>query len=189
MPALILLVNAAHIKPVPGRKTDVKDCVWIADLLAHGLLRGRFVPPPAIRERRDLTRYRKTQIQERPREANRLHKVLQDANLKLSRVATDVLGVSGRAMLEALIAGTTDPEILAELACGKLRKKLPGRRDARAGRFRDHHGFLIARILAPLEYLDEAIAAISQRVEERVRPFADSVGAAHHHPRGPTPDR
>ena len=112
----VLLVNAAHIKQVPGRKTDVSDCAWIAQLLEHGLLRGSFVPPPAIRELRDLTRYRRTQIQERTRVANRLHKVLQDANVKLTNVTRQVLGVLGRAMLDALVQGTTDPAVLADLA-------------------------------------------------------------------------
>jgi transposase len=113
-----LLVNAAHIKQVPGRKTDVLDCIWIAQLLEHGLLRGSFVPPVEIRELRDLTRHRKVLIQERQRAANRLHKLLQDAGIKLASVATDILGVSGRAMLEALVQGTTDPEVLADLALG-----------------------------------------------------------------------
>src|SRR5216117_3079360 len=117
-----LLVNAAHIKQVPGRKTDVKDCVWIAQLLEHGLLRGSFVPPGPIRELRDLTRHRKVLIQEKTRAANRPHKLLQDADIKLASVATDILGVSGRAMLEALARGTTDPVGLADLARGQLRK-------------------------------------------------------------------
>jgi hypothetical protein len=115
-----LLVNAAHIKQVPGRKTDVKDCMWIAQCLEHGLLRGSFVPPAAIREVRDLTRYRKVLIQERTRAANRVHKLLEDAGIKLASVATNILGVSGRAMLEALVHGTTDAEVLADLARGKL---------------------------------------------------------------------
>lgn len=170
----VLLVNPGHMKQVPGRKTDVSDCVWIAQLLAHGLLRGSFIPPVPIRELRDLTRYRKALIQERTREANRLHKVLQDANIKLSSVATDVLGVSGRAMLEALTAGTTDGEMLAELAHGKLRKKIPALRQALAGRFRPHHGFLISQILAHLDYLADAIEQISTQVEEVIRPFAEA---------------
>src|SRR5213592_2352453 len=111
-----LLVNAAHLKHVPGRKTDVQDCVWIAQVLEHGLLRGSFVPPPLIRDLRDLTRYRASLGEERSRQANRLHKFLQDAGLKLSSVASDILGVSGRAMLEALVHGTTDPAVLADLA-------------------------------------------------------------------------
>ena len=137
----VLLVNAAHVKQVPGRKTDVRDCQWIAELLEHGLLRGSFVPPPVIRDLRELTRYRRTQIQERTRVANRLHKVLQDANVKLSNVTHHVLGVSGRAMLDALVAGTTDPDVLADLARGQLRKKLPALRQALTGRFRAHHAF------------------------------------------------
>lgn len=146
-----LLVNAAHIKQVPGRKTDVLDCIWIAQLLEHGLLRGSFVPPAPIRELRDLTRHRKTLIQERSRVANRLHKLLQDAGIKLASVATDILGVSGRAMLEALVAGTTDPTVLADLARGKLRKKLPALREALAGRFRPHHAFLVSQLLGHLD--------------------------------------
>src|SRR5438034_5053686 len=135
----VLLVNAADVKPVPGRKTDVRDCQWIAELLEHGLLRGSFVPPPVIRDLRELTRYRRTQIQERTRVANRLHKVLQDANVKLSNVTHHVLGVSGRAMLDALVAGTTDPDVLADLARGQARKKLPAQGPAPTGRFRAHH--------------------------------------------------
>src|SRR5215831_15577876 len=134
-----LVVNAAHIKQVPGRKTDMQDCAWIAQLLEHGLLRGSFVPPAPIRELRDLTRYRKVLVQERTRAANRLHKVLQDAGIKLASVATDILGVSGRAMLGALVEGTSDPNALAELARGSLRKKLPALREALVGRFRPHH--------------------------------------------------
>ena len=118
----VLLVNAGHIKSVPGRKTDVKDCEWIADLLSHGLLKGSFIPPEPVRDLRDLTRYRKSLIDERIREINRLQKVLEGANIKLSSVASDVLGVSGKAMLEALVSGNTDPEVLADLARGKLRK-------------------------------------------------------------------
>lgn len=167
-----LLVNARHVEKVPGRKTDVQDCVWLAQLLEHGLLRGSFVPPPPLRELRDLTRYRKVLIQERTREANRLHKVLEDAGIKLATVATDILGVSGRDMLHALVAGTTDPEVLAELARGTLRKKLPALRHALAGRFRAHHAFMVSHHLGHLDYLDEAIAALSSRIEEALRPFA-----------------
>jgi len=166
-----LLVNAAHIKQVPGRKTDVLDCIWIAELLEHGLLRGSFVPPLAIRELRDLTRHRKVLIQDRQRAANRLHKLLQDAGLKLASVATDILGVSGRAMLEALVQGTTDPAVLADLARGKLRKKLPALREALSGRFRPHHAFLVGEVLAQVDYLDEAIATVSAEVETHLGPF------------------
>ena len=171
----VLLVNAAHIKQVPGRKTDVRDCQWIAELLEHGLLRGSFVPPPVIRDLRELTRYRRTQIQERTRVANRLHKVLQDANVKLSNVTHHVLGVSGRAMLDALVAGSTDPDVLSDLARGQLRKKLPALRQALTGRFRAHHAFLLGQILAHLDYLEEAIAAVSAHIEEQLRPFAPQV--------------
>lgn len=166
-----LLVNAAHIKRVPGRKTDVQDCIWIAELLEHGLLRGSFVPPAPIRELRDLTRHRKVLIQERARVANRLHKLLQDAGIKLASVATNILGVSGRAMLEALVHGTTDPAVLADLARGRLRTKLPALRQALAGRFRPHHAFLVGQLLAHLTYLDKAIAKVSKEVERRVGPF------------------
>ena len=167
-----LLVNAAHIKQVPGRKTDVQDCVWIAQLLEHGLLRGSFVPPVPIRELRDLTRYRKALIQDRTRVANRLHKALEDAGVKLATVASDILGVSGRAMLEALARGTTDPEVLADLARGRLRGKLPALRAALAGRFRPHHAFVVGQLLAHLEHLEGATAALDRRVEEAIAPFA-----------------
>jgi transposase len=167
-----LLVNAAHLKHVPGRKTDVQDCVWIAQVLEHGLLRGSFVPPPLIRDLRDLTRYRRVLIDERTREANRLHKLLQEAGIKLASVAADVLGVSGRAMLEALVQGTTDPAVLADLARGKLRRKLPALRQALAGRFRAHHAFLGGQILAHLDYLDEALDTLTERIGELLAPFA-----------------
>jgi transposase len=170
-----LLVNAAHVKQVPGRKTDVLDCIWIAQLLEHGLLRGSFVPPAPIRELRDLTRHRKVVIQERSRAVNRLHKLLQDAGIKLASVATDILGVSGRAMLEALVQGTTDPAVLADLARGKLRKKLPALRQALAGRFRPHHAFLVGQLLAHVEYLDDAIALVSEEIEARLVPFASQL--------------
>ncbi|HET6318055.1 MAG TPA: IS110 family transposase [Chloroflexota bacterium] len=170
-----LLVNAAHIKQVPGRKTDVQDCVWIAQLLEHGLLRGSFVPPAPIREVRDLTRYRKALIQDRTRVVNRLHKALEDAGVKLASVASDVLGVSGRAMLEALAQGTTDPAVLADLARGRLRGKLPALRTALAGRFRPHHAFVVGQLLTHLDYLDEAIATLSAELESRLAPFAEQL--------------
>lgn len=170
-----LLVNAAHMHNVPGRKTDVQDCAWIAQLLEHGLLRGSFVPPVPIRELRDLTRYRKVLIQERTREAQRLHKVLEDAGIKLASVVTDILGVSGRAMLEALVQGTTDAEVLAELARGRLRTKLPVLQQALTGQFRRHHAFLLSELLAHLDYLEEAVDRLSARIEEQLRPFAAVV--------------
>ncbi len=171
----VLLVNAAHIKNVPGRKTDVQDCAWIGQLLEHGLLRGSFVPPAPIRELRDLTRYRKSLIQERAREANRLHKVLEDTGVKLSSVATDILGVSGRAILEALLGGQTDPAGLAELARGRLRKKLPALRKALEGRFREHHAFLVSQILSRLDYTEETIDVLSQRIEQVLSPFVEVI--------------
>src|SRR5438552_12806488 len=130
-----LLVNARHVKQVPGRKTDVSDAAWLCQLAEAGLLKASFVPPKPIRALRNLTRYRKTQIQERQREANRLHKALEDTGIKLDCVASDLLGVSGRAMLDALCHGTTDPVVLADLAKGRLRKKLPALHEALEGRF------------------------------------------------------
>jgi transposase len=171
----LLLVNAAHVRQVPGRKTDTKDAAWLCRLLECGLLRASFVPPRPIRELRDLTRYRKTLIADRAAEANRLHKVLEDAGLKLSSVASNVLGVSGRLMLEALCQGSNDPVALAELARGRLRSKLPALRRALEARFRDHHAFLVAQILAHLDYLDDAIGACSARIEQQIAPFASAL--------------
>ncbi len=174
----LILVNARHVKQVPGRKTDVSDAAWICQLMEAGLLRGSFVPPKPQRALRTLTRYRKTQIQERQREANRLHKALEDTGIKLDCVATDILGVSGRAMLDALVAGTTDPEILAELARGKLRAKLPALREALEGRFEAHHALVIGAILAHLDFLDEQIERLSDAIEEQLGPFATGVRLA-----------
>jgi transposase len=154
----LLLVNPQHIKALPGRKTDVKDSEWIADLFRHGLLKASFIPPKPIREIRELTRYRKTLIQERAQEVNRLQKVLEGANLKLAAVATNVLGKSGRDMLEAVVGGEQDAEVLAELARGKLRAKLPALRLALDGRTQPHHRFLLERILAHIDFLEESIA-------------------------------
>lgn len=171
----LMLVNAQHVKHVPGRKTDTIDACWIAQLLAHGLLRGGFVPPKPIRRLRDLTRYRKALIEERSRAVNRLHKVLEDAGVKLACVATDIMGVSGRQMMRALISGEQDPEALSELAKGKLRKKLPALRKALQGRFYGHHAFLLERMLAHIEDLEDDIEALSQRIEEEIAPFAPAV--------------
>jgi len=169
------LLNARHLRNVPGRKTDVADAAWIAQLVEHGMVRASFVPPKAIRELRNLTRYRTAQIEERTREGQRLDKVLQDAGIKLSSVASDVLGVSGRAMLEALVAGTRDPAVLADLAKGALRKKLPLLRAALHGRFGAHHALLVGTILTKLDFLDEAIAALATEIAEVIRPFAAEV--------------
>src|SRR5215203_1200141 len=166
------LLNAAHLRNVPGRKTDVADSVWICQLVEHGLVRPSFVPPKPIRELRDLTRYRKALIQERTREAQRLQKVLEDAGMKLGTVASDVLGASGRAMLDALVSGTHDPAVLAELAKGRLRAKLPALREALEGRFRAHHALLLGELLAHLDYLDEAVERLSSQVARVVAPFS-----------------
>jgi len=171
----LLLVNARHVKQVPGRKTDVSDAAWLCQLLEAGLLKASFVPPKPIRELRQLTRYRKALIKERQREANRLHKALEDTGIKLDCVATDILGVSGRAMLDALCHGTTDPEMLAELARGKLRKKLPALKEALEGRFEALHALLIGSILAHLDFLDEQIERLSEAIEEQLHPFGPAV--------------
>ena len=171
----LLLVNARHVKQVPGRKTDVSDAAWICRLAEAGLLKASFVAPKPIRSLRNLTRYRKTQIQERSREANRLHKALEDTGIKLDCVATDILGVSGRAMLGALIEGTTDPEVLAELARGRLRAKLPALREALEGRFDDLHAVWIGAILAHVDFLDEQIDSLSEAIEEQIAPFESAV--------------
>lgn len=170
-----LLVNARHVKQVPGRKTDVSDAAWLCQLLEAGLLRRSFVPPKPIRALRNLTRYRKSQIGERQREANRLHKILEDTGIKLDCVATDILGVSGRAMLEALVAGTTDPEVLAELARGRLRTKIPALKQALQGRFDRQHALIVSAILAHLDFLEEQIELLSDEVEAQLRPFAAAV--------------
>lgn len=171
----LLVVNAHHIKAVPGRKTDVKDSEWIAELLQHGLLKASFIPPQSQRDWRDLTRYRTSLVQERVRIVNRLQKVLEDANLKLAGVATDVMGKSGRVILEAILAGATDPEQLAELAKGRLRKKLPQLKQALNGRVREHHRFLLVEQLSHIDYLDEAIGRLSGEIAERLRPFQAEI--------------
>src|SRR5215213_10294433 len=169
------LLNARHLKNVPGRKTDVKDAEWICQLVEHGLVRPSFVPPKEIRELRNLTRYRKAQIEERTREVQRLEKVLQDAGIKLSSVATRALGASGRAMIEALISGTTDPEVLAELAKGRLRSKIPALKEALEGSFSPHHAFMVGNILAHIDYLDESIARFGTEIERVIAPFSEEM--------------
>jgi transposase len=170
-----LLVNARHVKQVPGRKTDVSDAAWLCQLLEAGLLRRSFVPPKPIRALRNLTRYRKAQIGERQREANRLHKLLEDTGIKLDCVASDILGASGRAMLDALVAGTTDPVVLAELAKGKLRAKIPALKEALEGRFDAQHARIVSAILAHLDFLDEQIDLLSEGIAEQLVPFAAAV--------------
>ena len=168
----VWLLNAQHLKNVPGRKTDVADSVWICQLVEHGLVRPSFVPPKPIRELRDLTRYRKALLAEGTREVQRLHKVLEDAGIKLASVASDPLGVSGRAMLEALVSGTHDPQVLAELARGRLRAKLPALREALEGRFGAHHGLLVGEMLARIDQLDETIGRLSAEVARVAAPFS-----------------
>ncbi len=174
----LTLCNARHVKQVPGRKTDVTDAQWLCQLMEAGLLRGSFVPPKPQRQLRTLTRYRKTQIAERQREANRLHKALEDTGIKLDCVASDILGVSGRAMLDALVAGTTDPRVLADLAKGRLRSKLVALTEALEGRFEAHHALVIGAILAHLDFLDEQITRLSDAIEEQLGPFATGVELA-----------
>jgi transposase len=171
----LLLINMRDLKRVPGRKTDVKDSEWLAQLLEWGLLRSSFVPPPPIRELRDLTRYRVQQTQDRSREVNRLCKVLEDAGLKLTSVLSDVMGASGRAMLTALVSGTTDAAVLAELARGRLRKKLPDLRRALQGRFRAHHAFLLEQIMAKIDFLDETLDRVTAEIDRRLLPFEPMV--------------
>jgi transposase len=163
---------------VPGRKTDITDAQWLCQLMEAGLLRGSFVPPKPQRQLRTLTRYRKTQIAERQREANRLHKALEDTGIKLDCVASDILGASGRAMLDALVQGTTDPEILADLAKGRLRAKIPALREALEGRFEPHHALVIGAILSHLDFLDEQISRLSEAIEAQLGPFAAGVELA-----------
>ena len=175
----VLLVNAQHIKRVPGRKTDVKDCEWIAQLLQYGLLQGSFVPERPQRELRDLTRHRAQLVAEKTRIANRIHKTLEDANIKLGAVATDILGVSGRQMLEALAGGEDDPTKLAELARQRLRAKIPQLRLALQGQLREHHRFMLRALLDHLTQLEELIARFNQRIEELMAPFAEAMQRLH----------
>ena len=171
----IVLVNPQHLKAVPGRKTDVHDSEWLADLLRHGLVKPSFIPPAPIRELRELTRYRKTLVRERGQETQRLQKLLESANIKLSAVASDVLGASGRDMLAALLGGEEDPAVLAELARGKLRAKLPALRQALEGRVRPYHRVLLGELLAHIAYLDEAVARLHDEIERHLAPFAAAV--------------
>ena len=177
----LLLINMHQLRHVPGRKTDVQDSEWLAQLLECGLLRGSLVPPPTIRELRDITRYRVQQLRDRSQEVNRLCKVLEDAGLKLSSAASDVVGASGRAMITALIQGTTDPAVLADLARGRLRQKLPALRAALHGRFRPVHAFLLEQILAKIDFLDETLGRITEELES-VGPFRAGADAAGHDP-------
>jgi transposase len=171
----LLLVNARHVKAVPGRKTDAKDCEWLADLLRHGLLQASFVPDRSQRELRELTRYRTSLVRERTAAANRIQKTLEGANIKLAAVATDILGKSGREMLTALIDGRTDAAELAQLAKGRLREKLPELERALVGRVEAHQRFLLAEQVAHVDFLEAAIERVSAEIAERVRPVEDAI--------------
>jgi transposase len=171
----LLLVNARHVKAVPGRKTDLRDCEWLAELLRHGLLTGSFVPERSQRELRELTRYRTSLVRERTAEANRLQKTLEGANIKLASVATDILGTSGREILAALVAGETDGVELAQLAHGRLREKLPQLERALVGRVGAHQRFLVAQQLAHIDFLDASIAQVSAEIATRVRPDEEAI--------------
>jgi transposase len=168
---VVWLCNARNVRKVPGRKTDLSDAEWLADVVAHGMIRPSFVPPPPIRELRELTRYRRTQIDARAAEIQRLEKVLQDAGIKLTSVASRVLTQSGRAMIEALVAGERDGARLAELAKGKLRPKIPALTEALAGHFGSHHAVACDRILGHLDFLNESVAALTEQIDARTAAF------------------
>lgn len=169
----VILVNAAAVKKMPGRKTDVSDAVWLAQLAAHGLVKASFVPPTPIGELRDYTRGRAQVVRDRTREVQRLEKFLESTGIKLSSVATDLTGVSARAMLEALIAGERDPKVLADLAKGTLRRKTPELVDALIGRFNGHHAFMVRQHLDQIDLLDSQVTAYTTRIEEAMAPFRD----------------
>src|SRR5215469_14878113 len=171
----VLLVNARHLKQVPGRKSDVRDCQWIAQLLQCGLLKGSFIPPRPQRELRDLTRHRTQLVEEKTRTINRIQKVLEDANIKLASVATDVMGVSGRAMIERLVEGETDPHKLADLAQKQLRGKIPELEKALEGKLTDHHRFMLTLLWKELAQQQEVIAELEMKIEEQTRPFATEI--------------
>ena len=167
----IVVANAQHVNKVPGRKTDVKDAEWLADLLCHGLLRPSFVPPPPIRQLRDLTRYRRKLVQSQAAERNRLLKLLESANIKLASVATDVFGVSGRLMLRALIEGQASPKEMAQLAKNKLRNKIPELELALEGRIEEHHRFLLKLQLDRLESVEKPIEVLQQPIQQKLQPY------------------
>jgi len=173
--AQVWVINARHMRNVPGRKTDVADAQWGAQLIEHGLVRPSFIPPRPTREQRDLTRYRRSVIEERAREVQRLHKVLEDAGVKLSSVASSVLTKSGRDMIDALIAGQRDPAVLAGMARGRMRAKLPQLEDALAGRFNEHHALMCGAMLARIDQADATIAQLTNRIETLLDPHQAAV--------------
>jgi transposase len=174
----VLLCNAQHVKNVPGRKTDMNDAEWLADVVAHGMVRASFVPPPLQRELRELTRYRKTQVDIRGQEIQRLEKVLQDAGIKLSSVTSKVLGRSTRDMVEALITGERDPGTLADMARTRMRAKIPQLQEALVGHFGAHHGVVARQILDHIDFLDSTIATLTEEVVHRMGPFQAAVEIA-----------
>lgn len=165
------LCNAQHVKNVPGRKTDLSDAEWLADVAAHGMVRPSFVPPPEIRELRELTRYRKTQVDARAREIQRLEKTLQDAGIKLTSVASGVWSVSSRKIIEALIDGEHDPKVLAGLVLGKLRPKIAELEEALDGHFGRHHAIVCRQVIAHIDFLDASIKELSEQITELLLPF------------------
>lgn len=171
----LLLVNPQHVKALPGRKTDVKDCEWLADLLQHGLVRSSFVPTTELQDLRDLTRYRIELTQAQNRVANRIQKVLEQANIKLSSVASDTLGVSGQRMIEAIIAGEEDPQRLADMALNRLRQHIPELQEALTGRVRAHHRFMLKEQLSEWKALNERIQRVEEEIENQIRPFEFAV--------------
>ena len=171
----LVLANAAHAKNVPGRKTDVNDATWLSELLAHGLIRGSFVPPTDVQDLRALTRTRKQLVRERAQHVQRIQKVLQDANIKISSAVTDIMGKSGRAILEALIAGETDPDVLASLASSRIKAGRSKLVEALRGRVRDHHRFLLKLHYDQVGNVEAAIAEIDTKLGERTEPFRDKV--------------
>jgi transposase len=171
----LMLVNAHHVKNLPGRKTDVSDAAWLAQLAECGLLRGSFVPPPVIARLRDLTRYRKKLIEDRAKETQRVQKVLEDAGIKLDSVVTDVLGKASGRMLDALIAGERDPEVLADMALTRMRPRIPELRQALVGRFDQHHALMIGMHLTHVDHLGASIDGLDAEVDRVIAPFADQV--------------
>ena len=169
------LCNAQHVKNVPGRKSDLSDAEWLADVAAHGMVRPSFVPPPEIRELRELTRYRKTQVDARAREIQRLEKVLQDAGIKLTSVASAVWSVSSREIIEALISGTADPAVLAQMAKGRMRGKIDRLEEALSGHFGAHHAVVCRQIIDHIDFLDHSIATLTEEVTTRLVPFEAAV--------------
>jgi len=171
----VLLVNARHLKQVPGRKSDIRDCQWIAQLLQHGLLKGSFIPPRPQRELRDLTRHRTQLVEEKTRTSNRIEKVLEDANIKLGSVASEVLGVSGRSMIQALLQGEKDPTQIADLARRQLRGKIPELEKALEGNLTEHHRFMLRLLWKGLTQQEALIAELEAKIEEVTRPFASEI--------------